>query len=153
MKKLATLLLSIPALSWAAAARADSGWSIQFLFRSCAPFCGEVNGINMLDADIGIVVGGGSTALGRYSSVLFTNDKGDHWNVGLVPLGSGILNKTEFIDETTPIAGGGWGQEGNGTIPRSTDRGARWTSTVSGTRNSPAGVSFANADIGTAVGQ
>jgi len=39
-----------------------------------------------------------------------------------------------------------------GTILRTTDGGANWVPEISGTRNNLNGVSFVDADIGTAVG-
>jgi len=153
MKKFAMLLVAIPTVFLATAARGDPGWSIQLLFSRCVPFCGALNGVNMLNGKIGIVVGGGYGALSQpYSVTLFSEDGGAHWIEGSVPLGSGSLSKVEFIDQTTAVSVGAWNRDGEGTILRTTDRGATWTSVVSGTRNRLTGVSFADAKIGTAVG-
>ena len=64
------------------------------------------------------------------------------------PLPTGnFLSDVYFIDEST-----GWAVGENGTIVKTTDGGTNWTIQTSGTTYILMGVSFTDANTGTAVG-
>jgi hypothetical protein len=80
------------------------------------------------------------------SSVSDTNAQSDWFWQNPLPQGN-LLNSVLFTDANTGTAVGE-----HGTVVRTTNGGATWTSQSSGTSTNLFGVSFTDANIGTAVG-
>src|SRR5262249_10336708 len=91
----------------------------------------------------------GNTGWAAGSGILRTTDGGEHWTrqlTGLRP-DPGYHGISCVSPDIATIVGN------SGTILRTVDGGAHWTAQVSGTTGTLRAVSFANANIGTIVGE
>jgi|GEM_PF-5756371 len=149
MKRFPSLVLTVGTSLLATPASADSGWSIQWISFGGAPFAPQLKAVNMPTENDGIAVGGFTGRFGgAFAFALWTEDGGVHWRGASTPPGSGALNNVKFTDLTTAVAVGM-----EGTVLRTTNRGATWTRLDSGTVRELAAVSFDDGNTGTAVGQ
>jgi photosystem II stability/assembly factor-like uncharacterized protein len=103
------------------------------------------------DANIG-------TAVGLYGIILRTTDGGATWVRQPGPTPQDFLLGVSFADSNNGIVvgmyeGGPRGLVDRGVIFRTKDGGATWVRQESGTTNGLSGVSFTDANTGTAVGQ
>jgi photosystem II stability/assembly factor-like uncharacterized protein len=105
-------------------------------------------GVDFVDDDIGVVVGDDST-------IIMTWDGGDHWQAMVTGGASWFRSVSMVDDQTITTAGVARDPAGPGyviSILRSTDAGQNWMSQESDDGRNPKAISFANADVGVAVG-
>src|SRR6266849_1766785 len=112
------------------------------------PCPSAVNGLSaiaLVDAQTAIAVGWGG-------EIHRTTDGGAFWNRQVQCAVTTNINSLSFVDTNTGWAVGGSIFDGASAIVHTTDGGATWTPQVSGPDRPLSGVSFADANLGVAVG-